>query len=69
MCSRLRPRTLLPSVASLCPRYPGAVLPTGAAVLAEGGNAVDAAIAAALCQGVLNPQASGAGGGHFMLIR
>ena len=44
-------------------------LSAGAAVLREGGNAVDAAIATALCQGVLNPQASGAGGGHFMLIR
>eukprot|EP00887_Chlorella_sp_A99_P000435 scaffold17.g435.t1 len=41
----------------------------GLDVLREGGNAVDGAVAAALCQGVLNPMASGAGGGHFMLIR
>lgn len=52
----------------LCTCLP-AHMSAGAAVLQEGGNAVDAAIATALCQGVLNPQASGAGGGHFMLIR
>lgn len=38
-------------------------------MLREGGNAVDAAVTTALCQGVLNPMASGVGGGHFTLIR
>jgi gamma-glutamyltranspeptidase len=41
----------------------------GLAALEEGGSAVDAAVATALCQGLLNPMASGTGGGHFMLIR
>jgi gamma-glutamyltranspeptidase / glutathione hydrolase / leukotriene-C4 hydrolase len=41
----------------------------GAAVLKDGGNAVDAAVATALCQGIYNPMASGVGGGHIMLIR
>lgn len=38
-------------------------------MLRRHGNAVDAAIATALCQGIHNPQASGIGGGTFMLIR
>jgi gamma-glutamyltranspeptidase len=50
-------------------RFTSAGCSTGAEVLRDGGNAVDAAVAVALCQGICNPMASGAGGGHFMLIR
>jgi gamma-glutamyltranspeptidase len=45
------------------------LLVAGADALRDGGNAVDAAVATSLCQGIFNAMASGAGGGHFMLIR
>ncbi|PHT80884.1 hypothetical protein T459_13899 [Capsicum annuum] len=40
----------------------------GRDVLIEGGHAVDAAVAAALCLGVVSPASSGIGGGAFMLV-
>jgi gamma-glutamyltranspeptidase/glutathione hydrolase len=50
----------------VCPQPTAAE--TARDVLLAGGNAVDAAVAAGLVQGVLDPQMCGLGGGGCMLI-
>lgn len=45
-----------------------ASMAVGNAVLAEGGDAIDAAVATALALGVENPSSSGLGGGGFALV-
>ncbi|KAK4756938.1 hypothetical protein SAY87_007065 [Trapa incisa] len=41
----------------------------GASFLRQGGHAIDAAVATAICLGVVNPMSSGIGGGAFMIVR
>src|SRR3982074_3323816 len=50
----------------VCPQPSSAE--AGLAVLRRGGNAVDAAVTTAFCQGVLDPQMCGIGGGGMMLV-
>ncbi|KAF3603285.1 hypothetical protein F2Q69_00032661 [Brassica cretica] len=41
----------------------------GMSVLRQGGNAIDASVAAALCLGVVSPASSGIGGGAFTVVK
>eukprot|EP00262_Sarcandra_glabra_P004637 TRINITY_DN1578_c0_g1_i1.p1 TRINITY_DN1578_c0_g1~~TRINITY_DN1578_c0_g1_i1.p1 ORF type:complete len:182 (+),score=16.79 TRINITY_DN1578_c0_g1_i1:116-661(+) len=41
----------------------------GVSILKERGHAIDAAVATALCLGVVHPMSSGIGGGSFMIVR
>lgn len=59
------PDKLIPHVPS-CPTSKQSIFYRD--VLAEGGNAVDAAIATTVCIGAVNPQSAGIGGGFLMTI-
>ncbi|CAH2075998.1 unnamed protein product [Thlaspi arvense] len=41
----------------------------GMSILRQGGNAIDASVAAALCLGVVSPASSGIGGGAFTVVK
>lgn len=41
----------------------------GRDIMYQQGNAADAAVAVALCLGVVNPVSSGLGGGAFIMVR
>jgi len=59
--------TAAPSRAYIATEHPLAVA-AGMEILTDGGNAVDAAIAAAAAIGVVNPLSCGIGGGGFLLV-
>lgn len=65
---RGRPREVISATGTVAADH-GRCSEMGLGALKDGGNAVDAAVMTALCQGIYNPMASGVGGGHLMIIR
>ena len=65
---RGRPREVVSATGTVAADH-GRCSEMGLGALKDGGNAVDAAVVTALCQGIYNPMASGVGGGHLMIIR
>lgn len=65
---RVRPQRVAASPGGMVAAAHYLATQAGAEMLAEGGNAIDAAVAAALALGVCEPAASGLGGQTMMLI-
>ena len=65
---RIQPQRLAASKKGMVTTAHWAASEAGAEILAEGGNAIDAAVAAAFALGVCEPAASGIGGQTMMLI-